>query len=101
ARRLARSSAERVAHAVPDRVPDGIPQLPVEPVEPPAATPPPGIALRGIRAHWPRVGDGGEPTRPVLDGLDLDIAPGERVLVRGESGAGKTTLAHVLVRFLD
>ncbi|WP_350227272.1 ATP-binding cassette domain-containing protein [Agromyces marinus] len=33
--------------------------------------------------------------------LDLDLAPGERVLVTGASGAGKTTLAHVLVRFLE
>ena len=36
-----------------------------------------------------------------LEGVDLEIAPGERLLVRGASGAGKTTLAHVLVRFLD
>jgi ATP-binding cassette subfamily C protein CydC len=33
--------------------------------------------------------------------LDLELAPGERVLVEGPSGAGKSTLAHVLVRFLD
>ncbi|MGH3703192.1 MAG: ATP-binding cassette domain-containing protein, partial [Agromyces sp.] len=33
--------------------------------------------------------------------VDLSIVPGERLLVRGGSGAGKTTLAHVLVRFLD
>jgi ATP-binding cassette subfamily C protein CydC len=40
-------------------------------------------------------------TLPALVGVDLELAPGERVLVRGGSGAGKTTLAHVLVRFLD
>ncbi|WP_448812211.1 thiol reductant ABC exporter subunit CydC [Agromyces bauzanensis] len=99
--RLARSSAERVAHAVPAGIPDGIPRVPAAPAEPPAASPPPAITLRGIRAHWPRLDDQAETPPAALAGLDFDLAPGERVLVRGGSGAGKTTLAHVLVRFLD
>ena len=36
---------------------------------------------------------GGE---PVLDGVSLRVRPSERVLVRGVSGAGKTTLFHTL-----
>lgn len=100
--RLARSSAERVAHAVPAEVPSGIPSPPAHPATAPTGAPPPALALRGIRAHWPRVAGPDMPLVPaVLDGLDLELAPGERVLVRGGSGAGKTTLAHVLVRFLD
>jgi ATP-binding cassette, subfamily C, bacterial CydC len=95
--RLARSSAERVAHAVPAEVPSGIPMPPRNPATPPSGDPPPELVLRGIRAHWP---DGGG-MQQALVGVDLDLAPGERVLIRGESGAGKTTLAHVLVRFLD
>ena len=33
---------------------------------------------------------------PVLNGLSLTVAPNERVLIRGKSGAGKTTLFRVL-----
>lgn len=38
---------------------------------------------------------------PVLDEASLRLAPGERVALIGASGAGKTTLAELLVRFLD
>jgi len=112
--RLARASAERVAHAVPVVVPAGIPVGGAVPAVPPAADPVPAIELRGIRARWPEItGDEGPDAAPAsdafardlqpaaLDGVDLRVAPGERMLVRGDSGAGKTTLAHVLVRFLD
>ena len=38
--------------------------------------------------------------RPAVSGLDLDIRPGERVLVLGPSGAGKSTLMHALAGVL-
>lgn len=37
----------------------------------------------------------------VLDGASLEIRPGRRLALVGESGAGKTTIANILVRFLE
>ena len=52
-----------------------------------------GLTLRDVRAGWTDV--------PVLDGVDLDLAPGSRTAIVGPSGCGKSTLAAVLVRFVD
>jgi ATP-binding cassette subfamily B protein len=44
------------------------------------------------------------PTRPeslALDGFDLKVAPGETVAIVGPSGAGKTTVFNLLLRFYD
>ncbi|PHP67357.1 multidrug ABC transporter ATP-binding protein [Zhengella mangrovi] len=37
----------------------------------------------------------------VIDGLTLDIRPGEKVALVGPSGAGKTTVVHLLLRLFD
>jgi ATP-binding cassette, subfamily B, multidrug efflux pump len=39
--------------------------------------------------------------RGVIHGIDLEIAPGERVGLVGRSGAGKSTLVNVMLRFYE
>jgi ABC-type transport system involved in Fe-S cluster assembly fused permease/ATPase subunit len=44
---------------------------------------------------------GYDPARPIVRGLSFEIAAGHTVALVGASGAGKTTLGHLLLRFHD
>ncbi|MHA7776985.1 ABC transporter ATP-binding protein [Roseibium sp. M-1] len=52
------------------------------------------VRFENVRFHYGKAGG-------VIDHLNLAIRPGERVGVVGPSGAGKTTLASLLLRFFD
>jgi subfamily B ATP-binding cassette protein MsbA len=52
------------------------------------------VAFRGVTFRYPS----GE---RVLEGIDLEIAQGEAVALVGPSGAGKTSLANLIMRFYD
>jgi ATP-binding cassette subfamily C protein CydC len=86
----ARTSATRVGAVLdaPDPVTD-----PAEPRPLPGG--PLRVQLRGAQVRY-------EPGGPLaIDGVDLDLAAGQRVALVGPSGAGKSTVAAVLLRFCE
>ncbi|MTH78975.1 ABC transporter transmembrane domain-containing protein [Paracoccus aestuariivivens] len=54
------------------------------------------ISFKDVTFHYPS-----RPDVSALDGIDLDIGSGETVALVGPSGAGKTTIIQLLLRFWD
>lgn len=76
----------------------GLADLTAAVTDPAAPSPVPvdaGIVLRDVHLHYD-----GAPA-DALAGVDLTVASGRRVAIVGASGAGKSSLANLLVRFHD
>ncbi len=54
------------------------------------------VAFRGVGFSYPT-----RPDRRAVEGFDLDVAAGEKLALVGPSGAGKTTIFQLLLRFYD
>jgi ATP-binding cassette subfamily C protein CydC len=96
ARRQVLASAERIVNTVPGDIPAGIPVDGAKSASLEAiAQNGPILVLEDLSAQWPGS------TRDVLRGVSIELARGERLVIEGPTGAGKTALAHVLTRFID
>ncbi|MEV6316155.1 ABC transporter ATP-binding protein [Streptomyces sp. NPDC051776] len=65
----------------------------------PASPPPPGerrgrVALEQVSFRY-------EPDKPLIENLSLAVEPGQTVAIVGPTGAGKTTLVNLLMRFYE
>ncbi|WP_405937773.1 thiol reductant ABC exporter subunit CydD [Streptomyces sp. NBC_00726] len=89
-RQRVRRSAERVYEVLDAPVPVREPEAPAAPPVSPFP-----LELRGLSARY------AETAHDALASVDLTLEAGRRIAVVGPSGAGKTTLAQVLLRFLD
>jgi ATP-binding cassette subfamily C protein CydD len=96
-----REAASRIAEVLESDAPRAAPAVELatreetdaEPPVPPA--PPPAIAYEDVRFAY-------APGRaPALEGFSLALPAGETVALVGASGAGKTTAARLLLRFLE
>lgn len=52
------------------------------------------VAMESVSFAWPG-------REPVLDGIDLELDPGETVALVGRSGVGKSSLANLLLRLAE
>jgi thiol reductant ABC exporter CydC subunit len=86
----AKAAADRIADVLDAPEPVRQPDQPFPPPERPVA-----ITLRGATVRY-------VPDAPAaVRNIDLDLWPGRRVALVGATGAGKSTLAAVLFRFID
>jgi ATP-binding cassette, subfamily B, bacterial len=73
---------------------DELPEVIERPNARPLARASGAVSFRGVSFSY-------EKDFPVLQGISFDVAPGSRVGIAGRTGAGKTTMASLLMRFYD
>jgi ATP-binding cassette subfamily B protein len=98
--RAASVATERLARMVPEAGPDGVflrgaIYIRHAPAPVPVATPSPGDRLERLEARGLTASP--VPGRRGIEGVDVDIAAGEFVVVTGAVGAGKSTLVRALL----
>src|SRR6266536_783813 len=84
------------SYAQADRVHEVL-EVPIEVADAEDAT---DADMRGI-VRYEDVWFGYEPDRPALKGITFEARPGDVMAIVGPTGAGKTTLVNLLVRFFD
>lgn len=64
---------------------------------------PANIDLKQLRGHviFEHVKFGYDPEQPVIHDVNLDISPGQTIALVGPTGAGKTTIINLLMRFYE
>jgi len=85
----AQASAERVFDLMDEK-----PEAPDRPGAKPLVDPKGHVTFEGVSFGY-------RPDVPVLRDIDLDAPPGRTIALVGPTGAGKTTIANLLVRFYD
>jgi ATP-binding cassette subfamily B protein len=88
----AAGAAERLVELLRQESDIAAPENPAALPEPPRGD----IALEQVTFAYPS-----RPDEPALDAFTLNVAPGERVALVGPSGAGKTSVFNLLLRFYD
>ena len=83
------ASAERVFEflAAPEEIPDRVATVAVH-------APAGHVTLEHVSFRY-------EPEKPLIEDFNLDVRPGETVAIVGATGAGKTTIVNLLMRFYE